>query len=59
MQPWRQEALRRGYLSTLNLPVIYENQILGTLVIYSGRQGAFEDEELGLLADLAENLAYG
>jgi PAS domain S-box-containing protein len=59
MQPWRQEALRRGYLSTLNLPIIYENQILGTLVIYSGRQGAFEDEELGLLADLAENLAYG
>ncbi len=59
MQPWRQEALRRGYLSTLNLPVICENQILGTLVIYSGRQGAFEDEELGLLADLAENLAYG
>ena len=59
MQPWRQEALKRGYLSTLNLPVIYEDQILGTLVIYSGRPGAFEDEELGLLEDLAENLAYG
>jgi PAS domain S-box-containing protein len=59
MRPWRQEALKRGYLSTLNLPVICENQILGTLVIYSGRQGAFEEEELGLLADLAENLAYG
>jgi PAS domain S-box-containing protein len=59
MQPWRQEALKRGYLSTLNLPVIYEGQTLGTLVIYSGRPGAFEDEELGLLVGLAENLAYG
>ena len=59
MQPWRQDALRRGYLSTLNLPVIYESQTLGTLVIYSSRAGAFEGEELKLLEGLADNLAYG
>ncbi len=59
MLPWRQEALKRGYLSTLNLPIMYERQILGTLVIYSGYIGSFGDEELGLLQDLADNLAYG
>ncbi len=59
MQPWRREALKRGYLSTLNLPIMYEQQILGTLVIYSGFVGSFDDEELLLLQDLADNLAYG
>ena len=51
--------LERGYLSTLNLPIIYEDQILEILLISSGRPGAFEDKEILLLADLAENLAYG
>ena len=59
MQAWRQEALKRDYLSTLNLPIMYEKQILGTLVIYSGNAGSFDDEELGLLQDLADSLAYG
>lgn len=59
MQPWRREALKRGYLSTLNLPIMDEQQIYGTLVIYSGVVGSFGDEELGLLQDLADNLAYG
>ncbi len=59
MQPWRDDALKRGYLSTLNLPIMYEKQILGTLVIYSSDAGSFDEEELGLLQDLADNLAYG
>jgi GAF domain-containing protein len=59
MQPWRAEALKRGYLSTLNLPLMYQGQILGTIVIYSGSSDAFDDEELGLLTDLADNLAFG
>jgi signal transduction histidine kinase len=59
MQPWRTEALKRGYLSTLNLPLRYEGEILGALVIYAGSPGAFDGEELGLLLDLADNLAYG
>ncbi len=59
MQPWRNDALKRGYHSTLNLPLMYEEQILGALVIYSGRPGAFENEELGLLIELADNIAFG
>jgi signal transduction histidine kinase len=59
MQPWRHEALKRGYLSTLNLPIIYEKQVIGILAIYSDRQDAFNEEEQRLLFEMAETLAYG
>jgi PAS domain S-box-containing protein len=59
MQPWRIDALNRGYLSTLNLPIVYEKQVIGALVIYSGITEAFDEEERGLLFELAQNLAYG
>ncbi len=59
MLPWRAEALKRGYHSTLNLPIVYEKQVIGSLVIYSGEVGVFDDEERGLLFGLAQTLAYG
>jgi len=59
MQPWRHEALKRGYLSTLNLPIIYEKQVIGALAIYSDRLNAFNEEEQRLLFEMAETLAYG
>ena len=59
MEHWREEALKRGYLSTLNLPIVYEKQVIGALVIYSGKVDAFDEEERGLLFELAQTLAYG
>jgi signal transduction histidine kinase len=59
MEPWRNEALMRGYLSTLNLPIIYEKQVIGNLAIYSDRLSAFNEEEQQLLFEMAETLAYG
>jgi PAS domain S-box-containing protein len=59
MAPWRKEALERGYLATLNMPIIHEGQVIGTLAIYSGDPGAFDKEEKGLMFELAGNLAYG
>ena len=57
--PWRTEAIKRGYSSQLVLPLKHNNQIFGTLNIYSGRLNAFDIEEMKLLATLADNLAYG
>jgi signal transduction histidine kinase len=59
MRPWRHEALKRGYLSTLNLPIIYEKQVIGALAIYSDWPNAFNEEEQRLLFEMAETLAYG
>ncbi|MBF0340473.1 MAG: PAS domain S-box protein [Magnetococcales bacterium] len=58
--PWRQEATRRGYVSSLALPLPVDDLLpLGTLNIYSGAQDSFDSEEIQLLENLANNLAFG
>lgn len=56
---WRDEALQRGYNSSIALPLICEGETLGTLNVYSSEVGAFDAEEVALLLRLADNLAYG
>ncbi|WP_332673365.1 EAL domain-containing protein [Aromatoleum sp.] len=53
------EALARDYLACVGLPLCKDGQVLGVLAIYAGEIDAFDDEEVDLLAKLAENLAYG
>ncbi len=57
--PWRTEALKRGYTSSIALPLIANTQILGALNIHAGEVDAFDPEEVKLLEDLANDLAYG
>ena len=57
--PWRAEALGRGYLSTLALPLTANGGKLGVLNIHSGEVDAFDAEEVKLLRELADDLAYG
>jgi signal transduction histidine kinase len=57
--PWRDEALRRGYASCVGLPLIAGGATLGAITIYAPEPDAFNDDELGLLSELADNLAYG
>jgi len=55
-EPWRAEALRRGYASSVSLP--FEGG-MGALNIYSPDPDAFNEEEVLLLMELADMLAYG
>jgi PAS domain S-box-containing protein len=57
--PWREDAARHGYTSTAALPLKVEGQPLGVLRVYSQASDAFDDEEMKLLAGLADDLAYG
>ena len=57
--PWRSEALKRGYASSIALPIKNKEQILGALNVYSTVSGAFYAEEEKLLVELADDLAYG
>ncbi len=59
MSPWRAAAAERGYLSSLSLPLKDGARVFGALVIYAGETYAFGPEELALLVQLADNLAYG
>lgn len=59
MRPWREAAIKRGYRSSVSLPLIFQRQVLGALTMYSAEPFAFSSEEVGLLEELANDLAYG
>jgi PAS domain S-box-containing protein len=58
-KPWSAEALKRGYASNASVPFVHEEQVLGTLDIYSGTKGAFSASEMELLREMADDVAYG
>ncbi len=57
--PWREEAAKRGYASIAALPLVAEGAVFGALAIYSSRQAAFDEDEMRLLLELSEDLAFG
>ena len=57
--PWRKEALKRGYASSIALPLIGDDRGFGALNIYAAEPDAFDQEESRLLMELANNLAFG
>lgn len=57
--PWRAEALKRGYQSTLVLPLMTDDKVFGVISIYSKECDPFSADEVSLLSELAGDLAYG
>ncbi len=57
--PWRQQAEKRGYASSIALPLMFHGQVIGALNIYSDNTEDFNDVEIVLLQELAEDLAFG
>lgn len=57
--PWRADAIKRGYASSISLPLWDEKKLFGALMVYSAKPDAFNADEVNLLEELAENLAYG
>ncbi|MGF3523151.1 MAG: PAS domain S-box protein, partial [Candidatus Bathyarchaeia archaeon] len=57
--PWREQAAKKGYTSSLALPLRDEREVIGVLNIYSREPNAFSDEEILLLDSLAKDLGYG
>ncbi len=58
--PWRENALQRGYRSSIALPLKDESaKAFGTLTIYSTEPNAFTPDEIRLLEELAGDLAFG
>jgi len=56
---WREEALKRGYASSLVVPLFNGDKTFGALTIYSREIDAFTEDEAQLLNELANDLAYG
>jgi diguanylate cyclase len=57
--PWRDEAIRRGYAGISAFPLLVDGEILGNLTIVAAEADAFDEWEVRVLGELAEDLAYG
>lgn len=57
--PWREAAQRRGYQSSLVLPMFNQGEVFGTLNIYSAEAYAFNPQEVELLTQLTDSLSFG
>ena len=57
-EPWRFRAAENGYRSSATLPLKADGQTYGALMVYSSVADAFDDREVELLKELADDLAY-
>jgi PAS domain S-box-containing protein len=57
--PWRLDAIERGYASTIALPIQTKGTVMGAVSIYAVEMDAFDMEEVNLLQELVNDLAYG
>ena len=58
-QPWCEDALERGYKSVAAFPLVSDGQAYGAIGIYSEDPDAFTENDVVLLNEIAEDLAYG
>src|SRR3954465_8244092 len=56
--PGRDEALRRGFLSYIVLPLGAEGEGKGALLLYARQRAFFDDDEMRLLHELAGDLSF-
>lgn len=58
--PWRVDAIKRWYNSSIALPIkFYNNEVIGALMVYAGEKDAFTNEEIKLLEELSHDLSRG
>jgi PAS domain S-box-containing protein len=56
--PWREDALERGYRSSAAVPIVYDDTLYGVLNVYADRTHAFDQRERELLLELAGDVAH-
>jgi PAS domain S-box-containing protein len=56
--PWRAGALARDYRAMAALPLVTRQGVIGTFNLYAPESGFFDTDEVGLLLELASNIAF-
>lgn len=56
--PWRDEMLKRGYMSMVSVPIMTGNDVYGVINVCSDRPNAFDEQEVGFLTELAGDVGY-
>jgi len=58
VQPWRDAQLKRGYKSSISLPIIKGGKVIGAFTLYAPQKNFFDNQEVELLKDATADLAY-
>ncbi|MBN1552125.1 GAF domain-containing protein [bacterium] len=58
-QAWNENWIKHGFKAMVSLPLIQQDRTFGTLNIFSMDTNSFDDEEVRLLKELADDLAFG
>jgi diguanylate cyclase (GGDEF)-like protein/PAS domain S-box-containing protein len=59
MVPFREDALRQGYACSVALPLLERGEAFGTLNVYAAEPNVINMDEIELLKELADDLAFG
>lgn len=58
LAPWREAALKRGFRSSIGLPLKVSGKVVAALTLYSSLPHAFNMEEVTLLTALADDISF-
>ena len=58
VDPWRDEALKRGFLSSAVLPLVSNGRLYGTITFYASTAHYFNAEVIHLLSTLQDDLSF-
>jgi PAS domain S-box-containing protein len=58
MALWREEALKRSYQSSIAVPIIVKDKVIGTFNIYSSDSFFFNESEIKLLKEVTGDISF-
>ena len=58
IQPWREEAMRRGYRSSMALPIFKFGELFGIFSLYSDEYHFFDEEEVRMLDEVVRDISF-
>ncbi|MBP9681224.1 MAG: GAF domain-containing protein [Bacteriovorax sp.] len=56
--PWQKEGAKRGYASSIAIPIKVNHRVIGTFTIYSAESHFFNLNEINQLEALTDNIAF-
>ncbi len=57
-QALRESMLRKGYLSSMSVPLKLKGKIKGIFALYAGEKGFFDEDTLGLVREIVEEVLF-
>lgn len=58
MEPWRKEALARGFRSSIAVPIRRSGEVIGAFSLYAEETGFFDAAEIALLEEATGDISF-